>query len=290
MSNEKNVNLKADIHMHSTCSDGGYTPEVLMEKCAEAGLTIVSLTDHDTTAGLKKAREVAEKHQLTFINGIELSTRTEGVSVDILGYGMDIEDQSLQSALTFHRDKRKARMDEMIVKCQEYGMHISIEDVKAQVTGETFSRPHLAKALIEKGYIDTVSEAFEKYIGYDKPCYVFKEEEMNPQEAISLIHQAGGVAIVAHPVYYDLDDHILNWFDKYGLDGIEVFHRDHDASHMERFKKLAAKVETQRNETIFKTGGSDFHHESFGRVGEELGITKLPYEEAIRVANFVNKT
>jgi len=288
-SNENTFILKADIHMHSTCSDGGYTPDELMKKCAEAGLTIVSLTDHDTTAGIEQARKVAEKYQMTFINGIELSTRIEGKSVDILGYGFDIDDQTLQATLAFHRNMRKARMDEMIMKCQEHGLHISIEDVKEQVTGETYSRPHLAKALINKGYVDSVSEAFDKYIGYGKPCYVLKENEMIPEEAISLIHQAGGVAIVAHPVFYDLDDHIFNWFEMYGLDGIEVFHRDHDASHIDRFKKLADKVDYQRHEAIFKTGGSDFHHESFGRVGEEIGLTKLPYDEALRLSEFLNK-
>ncbi|WP_280771908.1 PHP domain-containing protein [Salipaludibacillus daqingensis] len=279
--------LKADIHMHSTCSDGGYTPEQLMGKCAKAGLSIVSLTDHDTTAGLEQASKIAEKHEMTFINGIELSTRTEGVSVDILGYGFNIDDQSLQKTLAFHRDKRKARMDEMIGKCQEYDLHVTIDDVKKQVTGETYSRPHLAKALISKGYVETVSEAFDKFIGYGKPCYVLKEEEMKPQEAISLIHQAGGVAIVAHPVFYNLDDHIYSWFEQYGLDGIEVYHRDHHPTHVERFRKLAQKVENDRKENIFKTGGSDFHHESFGRVGEELGITKLPYHEAERLSDFV---
>ncbi|WP_416150652.1 PHP domain-containing protein [Salipaludibacillus sp. HK11] len=286
----KERDLKADIHMHSTSSDGGYSPEVLMEKCAKAGLNIVSLTDHDTTVGIDAARKVAEQYQMTFINGIELSTRVDGVSVDILGYGINIDSQTLQDKLAFHRKMRKERMDLMIKKCQDHGLNITLENVKAQVTGETFSRPHLAKALIESGDVQSVQEAFEKYLGYGKPCYVLKEDEMNPQEAISLIHQAGGVAIVAHPVYYDLDDQISEWFHDYRLDGIEVYHRDHDPSHVERFQRLAEKIEAKLNIKIYKTGGSDFHHESFGRVGEEIGVTKLPYSEALRLLNDLQKT
>ncbi|PYZ95372.1 histidinol phosphatase [Salipaludibacillus keqinensis] len=283
------TNQKADIHMHSTASDGGYRPDVLMELCAKAGLNIVSLTDHDTTAGLETARLVAEKHGLQFIDGIELSTRTNGVSVDILGYGFDIHNKVLQDNLAFHRNMRQERMDRMIEKCQENHLNISIEQVKAEVTGETYSRPHLAKALIKQGYVESVHEAFDKYLGYGKPCYVFKENEMNPQEAISLIHKAGGIAVVAHPIYYDLDDQIVQWFEEEDLDGIEVYHRDHQPEDVERFLQLAYHAEKRLNRTVFKTGGSDFHHESFGRAGEQLGLTKLPYEQGLRILDFAQK-
>ncbi|RKL69176.1 histidinol phosphatase [Salipaludibacillus neizhouensis] len=284
--NSAHIN-KADIHMHSTASDGGYSPEVLMKKCVEAKLELLALTDHDTTVGLEIARETAESLGARFIDGIELSTRINGQSVDILGYGFDIHSTVLQETLSFHRKMRRERMDRMMEKCQDHGISITIEDIKKQVTGETYSRPHLAKAIIEKGYAQTVQEVFEKYLGYGKPCYVVKEKEMEPSEAIKLIHQAGGVAIVAHPIFYNIDEEIETWFSEYHLDGIEVFHRDHDEEAVKRFLTLALSVEKKLGKRIFKTGGSDFHHESFGRVGEEIGLSKLPYEEGERLYQYI---
>ncbi|MCE7791210.1 PHP domain-containing protein [Salipaludibacillus sp. CUR1] len=278
---------KADLHMHSTASDGGYGAETLMEMCAEAGLSLISLTDHDTTAGVEKARKSAESLNIQLINGIELSTRSEGQSVDILGYGIDVESAHLQKTLSFHRQMREERMERMVRKCRDYGLEVTVEDVKAEVTGHTYSRPHLAKALIKKGYGEKVSDIFDQYIGYGKPCYVVKEKEMTPPEAVKLIHEAGGIAVAAHPIYYDLDDHILDWFINEGLDGIEVYHRDHDEQAVNRFSALAEKAEAKLGHRVFKTGGSDFHHEAYGREGEKLGITKLPYGEAEYLLTFL---
>lgn len=273
----------ADLHMHSTASDGGYDQVTLVEKAAEAGLTMISLTDHDTTNGLSSARQTAERLGLSFINGLELSTRFEGVSVDILGYGIDPESASLQSTLSFHRERRLDRMRSMISKCQKFGMDIEEADVFPYVTGDTYSRPHLAKALVAHGYADSVNDAFKRFIGYNRPCYEYKEDEMHPEEAIRVIHEAGGLAIIAHPVFYDLDEAIPDWFHDYGVDGIEVYHRDHDAASVKRFETLASKIDRQLGSRVLRTGGSDFHHESFGRKGEELGKTKLPFEEALKV-------
>lgn len=273
----------ADLHMHSTASDGGYNQESLVKKAAEAGLTMISLTDHDTTNGLGMAREMANRLGLSFINGLELSTRYEGVSVDILGYGIDPESASLQSTLSFHRERRLDRMRSMISKCKNIGMEIGESDVFSYVTGDTYSRPHLAKALVAHGYAESVNDAFKRFIGYNRPCYEYKEDEMHPEEAIRVIHEAGGLAIIAHPVFYDLDSSIPHWFNAYGVDGIEVYHRDHDAASVQRFEALASFIDSQVGYRVFRTGGSDFHHESFGRKGEELGKTKLPYEEALRV-------
>ncbi|AOM83064.1 PHP domain-containing protein [Salisediminibacterium beveridgei] len=273
----------ADLHMHSTASDGAYSQVELVSKAAAAGLTMISLTDHDTTTGLASASETAKKLGLDFINGLELSTRFCKTSVDILGYGVQPDCTALQKTLAFHRERRLERMRTMIRKCQDQGIRIEETDVFQYVTGDTYSRPHLAKALVDHGYADTVGDAFKRYIGYNGPCYAFKEDEMHPEEAIRVIHEAGGVAIIAHPVFYDLDEEIPALFHDYNLDGIEVFHRDHDAKTVERFSCLANRIETSLGHAIFKTGGSDFHHESFGREGEELGLTKLPFEEANRL-------
>ncbi|WP_096188961.1 PHP domain-containing protein [Evansella halocellulosilytica] len=272
--------MLADVHMHSTVSDGGYSPKELMKKCAEAKLKIIALTDHDSTAGVKDAKEAAIQYQMTLIPGIELSTRIKRTNVDILGYGINVEDEQLQHILSHHRKMRHNRMIQMIAKCQDIGLNINLNDVEKQVTGETFSRPHLAKALIDKGYVQSVQESFERYLSQDKPCFVPKPEELTPREAIELIHGAGGVAIVAHPVFYSLDEEIISWIRDYKLDGIEVYHRDHDENAVKRFLKLAERAERESGRKLIKTGGSDFHHESYGRPGELLGKTKLPYHEA----------
>ncbi len=272
--------MKADLHMHSTYSDGGCDPSELMKRCADGGLSIVALTDHDTTGGVEAAAKEAEKLGVTFILGIELSTRVQGKSVDILGYGINPEDEEFQKTIAFYRSMRKSRMDEMLKKCKVEGLDVRWSDVLRYVTGHTYSRPHLAKALVEKGYAKTVKEAFDRYVGEGKPCYVKKEEELTPYEAIDTIHGAGGLAVVAHPIFYRLDDEIKNWVIHGGLDGIEVYHRDHDTDAVDRFKALAKSIENETGTSLLKTGGSDFHHESFGRAGEELGVTNLPYHEA----------
>ncbi|WP_035186323.1 PHP domain-containing protein [Alteribacter aurantiacus] len=275
--------MKADLHMHSTYSDGGYAPSELVEKCAKGGLTVISLTDHDTTGGLKEAKDQAKKHGIRFIAGIELSTRAKGGrSVDILGFNFRSEDPAFQDTIAYYRGMRKERMEEMIEKCKEMNLDIDWSDVLPHVTGHTYSRPHMAKALVEKGYATSVKGAFDRYIGYGKPIYVPKKEELTPSQAIKVIQEAGGLAIVAHPVFYDLDDQIKEWAIHDGLDGIEVFHRDHSKEAIKRFSSLCEEIEQASGKKMLQTGGSDFHHESFGREGEELGLTKLPYEHAER--------
>ncbi|TMW73341.1 PHP domain-containing protein [Alteribacter natronophilus] len=282
--------MKADLHMHSTYSDGSYDPAALMKKCADAGLTAVSLTDHDTTGGLKEASSEAEKYGIHFIPGIELSTRSKtGRSVDILGYGFNEEDAEFQKTIAYYRSMRKGRMEEMIRKCHELGLDIEWQDVLVHVTGHTYSRPHMAKALVDKGYAETVADAFDRYIGYNKPLYVPKKEELSPQQAISVIQKAGGLAVVAHPVFYNLDGEIADWAENAGLDGIEVYHRDHSEEAVARFSELADRIEKKSGRSLLRSGGSDFHHESFGREGEEIGVTKLPVREAKKIIESLSK-
>ncbi|WP_246125533.1 PHP domain-containing protein [Alkalicoccus halolimnae] len=279
---------RADLHMHSTVSDGGYDVPALIKKCAEAGLTVISLTDHDSTDGVETAEKMAEFYGIKLISGIELSTRFHGQSVDILGYGIDICHPFLQEKLQFHRGKRIDRMQKMINLCQETGLEVTFEEVEKEVTGVTFSRPHLANVLIKKDYGTTVQDIFNKYIGYGKPCYVHKEDEMSPEEAMEIIHLSGGVAVAAHPVYYDIDEHLTSWLKEKKLDGVEVYHRDHDEKNRKRFNKLVSEAEKSTGIKFFRTGGTDFHHESYGRSGEIIGGALLPYEEAVFLQTYLS--
>lgn len=274
--------------MHSTFSDGSYSPKELMEKCYRAGLSLVSLTDHDTTNGLEEAEHWANHYGITFVRGIELSTRVNGIAVDILGYGINPNDETLQKELKLFRKLRIERMEKMVEKCRENGLQITFDEVKALVKGDTFSRPHLAEVLVRRGYVSSKKEAFQRYIGNGKPCYVKKKKELTPEEAIQLIHNAGGVAIVAHPIFYSLDEEILEWLKNGKLDGIEVYHRDHDEVAIKRFLALAEKANKIRETEVLLTGGSDFHDEKFGRTGEEIGITMLPYEHGEKLLKRLN--
>nr|WP_281351698.1 PHP domain-containing protein [Alkalicoccus luteus] len=277
---------RADLHCHSTCSDGMLSPEQLVHKQADAGVSVMSLTDHDTTEGLKQARTLCSERGITFINGIELSASFHGTSVDVLGYGFHEESAVLQSYLSHVRDLRIIRMERMLEQCQKNGVLVTIDDLAPFVTGSVPARPHLAKALVHLGYASSIQNAFRRYVGSSAPCYVNKQEEVHPLEAASLIQQAGGFAVIAHPVYYGLDQELSSWLQDTRIDGVEVYHRDHIEQDMARYKRMTEDAET-RSRTLLKTGGTDYHHESFGRTGEYIGASQLPYEEAVRTVNHV---
>ncbi|WP_096199631.1 PHP domain-containing protein [Bacillus sp. FJAT-45350] len=268
-------NNNADLHMHSTASDGGYTPSELMKKCAEVGLEIVALTDHDTMEGIAEAVETGKQLGLTVIPGIEFSTKYAGKSVHVLGYGLEQGNEELQKLLTEQQNMRRERLDTIIKKLHLVGIKINPEDVLEFVDGGSIGRPHVAKALVKHGYVKDVAEAFEKYLAEGKPCYVGKEKEMTPEEAIGWIHECKGVAILAHPVYYNLDEAIEIWVKEYHLDGVEVFHRDHTDEDRIKYNTIINNLENSSQIKLLKTGGSDFHHEDYGRVKEPLGITRV---------------
>ncbi|WP_088105282.1 PHP domain-containing protein [Halalkalibacter urbisdiaboli] len=273
----------SDLHMHSTASDGGYSPKELLHKCAEVGLEIISLTDHDTVEGIEEAIIVGENLGITVIPGIEFSTKFQGKSVHILGYGFDWKNQQLRQMLVEQRNIRRRRLDTMLDKLEKVELDVKAADVLKYVDGGSIGRPHVAKALIDHGYVNTVSEAFERYLAEGKSCYVAKEKEMTIKEAIDWIHQTGGFAIVAHPIYYDLDDFIGTWVRDWGLDGIEVYHRDHSDEDKVRYESLCKQIEEELGVTLLRTGGSDFHHEDYGRVPEPLGVTRLEDTFALQV-------
>ncbi len=270
-----NTHTNSDLHMHSTASDGGYSPSELMQKCKQNDLEIVSLTDHDSVDGIAEAIVAGQKLGIEVIPGIELSTKHKGKSVHILGYGFDWENAKLREFLDTQKELRRERLATMIEKFDHIGLKLAAENVLKHVDGGSVGRPHVAKALIEAGYVKTVAEAFNRFLAEGKPCYVEKSKEMTVKEAIDWIHQTGGLAIVAHPVYYEFDQDIIDWVHNWELDGIEVYHRDHDEKAVLRFETLCEKIEADQNKILFRTGGSDFHHEEYGRVPEPLGVTRI---------------
>ncbi|MEM1347094.1 MAG: PHP domain-containing protein [Myxococcota bacterium] len=258
-------NVLAELHTHSTASDGQYAPGALMVLCKRSGVEVVSLTDHDTVAGCAQAKLVAEELGMTFLTGIEVSAQA-GRSIHILGYGVRLDDEDFSRVMDERRQLRLNRMERMIERACALGMEVTMEDV-VRFSGEgNKARPHLARALVARGYIGSVAEAFERYLGDGKPVHVPSPWPTVP-DAIAEIHAAGGIAVLAHPGLYDMDEHIEGWIDA-GLDGIEVHHPDHSASTASRYLTMALR------RGLLTTGSSDFHGPAV-KSGQVLGQTHV---------------
>ncbi|OIJ12759.1 phosphatase [Anaerobacillus arseniciselenatis] len=283
-----NTSRNADLHLHTTASDGGYSPKELVLKCKEVGLQYIAITDHDTVAGVKEATSEAKKHQITVIPGIEFSTKESGVGVHILGYGIDIDDKPLLEMLKEQQIMREKRMQEMVSKFSELNIQLNEQEILKEAEGGSIGRPHVAKVLVRMGVVKDVAEAFDLYLGEGKPCYVKKQREMTPREALNWIKATKGVAILAHPVYYNLDEKISEWVETGLLHGVEVYHRDHDLEVQRHYEKLTTKIETKLDLSLLRTGGSDFHHEDYGRVPQPLGETRVDNQLALRLIDRIN--
>lgn len=282
--------MNSDLHMHSTASDGGYSPRELVKKCAEVGLEYIALTDHDTVAGISEAIEAGKEYGITVIPGIEFSTKYNGKSVHMLGYGIDYKNEELLKMLEEQRHMRSERLNKIIAKLKKVNIQLKREDVLEFVDGGSIGRPHVALALVKHGYVRDVKEAFDRYLAEGKPCYVEKEKEMAPEEAIEWIHRTGGVAIIAHPVYYGDDALIERLVSRYHLDGIEVYHRDHDKEAVCHYERLTDELEKKYARPLLRTGGSDFHHEDYGRKKEPLGVTRVSNDLALRLLKKLEAT
>jgi predicted metal-dependent phosphoesterase TrpH len=241
---------RAEIHTHSNASDGSHPPSQVAEMCHERGVEIWSLTDHDNCYGCKEASEAAQSYGIKFIPGIEISAY-HGDSVHILGYGIDYQGEVIEDYASRRVTSRRKRMIEMIERLDELGVEASIEQVDEIAGDAILGRPHLARALAASGVVESVQEAFTRYLHTGGPAHVTMDWP-TVDKAIDLIHRAGGIAVVAHPGQYNLDVAIKEWVDA-GLDGIEVVHPQHKRSDRRRYKKVADDF------GLLKTASSDFH-------------------------------
>ena len=246
-----------DLHTHTTCSDGTDSPLALVKKAASSGITVLGLTDHDSTAGWADA--VASLHgNLQLALGAEVSCLTEdGVSVHMLGLLFDGEDQPLQQLLADSRDTRIPRMKKMIENLQGAGFDITLDDVAAATPpGATLGRPHLADALVAKRIIASRDEAFAGLINNESPHYV-SHFAPTPEDSIKAIRAAGGVAVIAHPFAsrrgQTLTPESFNSLVAAGLNGIEVFHRDQSEEERAQLLEIARELD------LAITGSSDYH-------------------------------
>lgn len=251
----KNIikNKKFDLHSHTTASDGELTPAQLVDLAYEKGLEVLAITDHDTLEGLVEAKERAKKYEIEIINGVELSTKYKGISVDILGYGVD-KKEALELILKQAKIERENRAYRIIEKFNDIGMRITVEDVK-EISGDgVYARPHIAKAIVKKGYVKTVQEVFDKYLADGKPCCIDKMV-LTPKDAIELIHQSGGIASIAHPILLNDDQLLENMIQEHKFDAIEVWHSKQNKNDSKKYKNIAKKY------NLIATGGSDYHND-----------------------------
>jgi predicted metal-dependent phosphoesterase TrpH len=262
-----------DLHMHSTYSDGHLTPGELVDMAARRGLAAVALADHDCLDGVPEYRDAAARAGIESIAAVELSCIHRGRDLHILGYGVDVDDETLQDMLTRFRDTRENRGLMIVKKLAEMGIHLDAEKILAKAGDGALGRPHIAEALVEGGYAKDFNEVFGKFIGEHCPAYVEKYK-MSPGDAIRYIRGASGLAFVAHPGFY-LDD--MDGFNELldeRFDGIEVYHYQHTPETAQRLVRIA------NERGLLMSGGSDFH----GFEGRDnLGEPKVPYEFFARI-------
>ncbi len=244
---------RVDLHIHSAVSDGRFDPAEVVKKAAEAGLTVMALTDHDTVDGIAPALEAARAYPwLKVIPGVEISTYVTEGEVHVLGYLLDYTHPELQATLRRMRHSRLERAQGMIARLGELGLPIEWARVKEIAGGSSIGRPHLAQAMLEKGYITSIKDAFDRYIGWGKPAYV-EREKMTPMEAVELILRTGGLPVLAHPLTIKEPVSVIVELKTGGLAGIEAYYKDYTREEIDRLVSLAERY------GLIATGGSDYH-------------------------------
>lgn len=271
-----------DLHVHSTKSDGSYTPRELVEYAVKKGLAAFALTDHDTTEGLAEAFLAAEGKEIEVIPGIEFSTEYQGKDIHILGLYIDYEGEEFRKYLKDFQESRRIRNEKMCKKLVEHGVDISYEELKERFPGAVLTRAHYARFLWEKGYVSSMKEAFDRYIGDHAPCFL-PREKVTPVQAVKLILKAGGVPVLAHPVLYGMSDkrleELVAELKEAGLKGIEAVYSTYNSGEERQMKKLAGKY------GLLISGGSDFHGAAKPGLDLATGYGKLviPYEILERI-------
>jgi predicted metal-dependent phosphoesterase TrpH len=256
----------ADLHLHTHFSDGTFTPEELAGRAKAAGLDTVALTDHDTLDGCPRMRAACAQEGLEFIPGTELTADTRGQEVHVLGYWVDESSTPFCTELARFQQVRHSRIEEMVAKLNSYGIPLKAEAVFAIANCNAPGRPHLARALVEGGYANDYDHAFERFLKKGRAAWVPKAR-MKSEDAIRLIHGAGGAAVLAHPGLYR-NDGIIPRLKAEGLDGLECWHTKHSAEAAANYERMAGDLK------LVATGGSDCHGMAKGQP--LIGQVRLP--------------
>ena len=254
--------LGIDLHIHSTASDGSLTPADIIDHAQKLNLAAIAITDHDSVDGSKEALQIDIPPSLHFLTGVEISAAHPPFfpgsgSFHILGYAIHLDNRDLNQALSKLQDARKNRNPEILKRLNKLGFRISLEEVNQEVGEGQLGRPHIAYAMLKKGFVASINEAFDKYLGNAGPAYVDKDR-IECEQAISIIRAAGGVPVLAHPALLNIEndqklDALLQNLMEIGLAGIEVYYPGHSPQQIRQYTELA------ENYGLLMTGGTDFH-------------------------------
>jgi predicted metal-dependent phosphoesterase TrpH len=265
--------MRIDLHLHTSASDGLLSPAALVQAVLEADIAVFSVTDHDTVDALAQVEAPAASAGLRLVPGIELSAFWKGVEFHILGYFLDPRDPALLTFLRTTRDARRTRMQAMVNRLWALGIAVDIGEVLALASDGNVGRPHLARVLVRQGVVANTDEAFERYLGADRPAYV-PRPDVTVRDAIRVIHAAGGMASLAHPGVTGREDALPDLAAS-GLDAIEAYHAKHSIGLARHYRKVAERF------GLLVTGGSDFHGPEGGGVGP--GVPCLPEPDFLRL-------
>jgi predicted metal-dependent phosphoesterase TrpH len=275
-----------DLHTHTTASDGHLSPADLVREAWMAGIRVLAVTDHDTTSAMADVGRASAQFGLTHVPGIEITAIDDGRDVHVLGYFFDVASTPLVECLAGQRAARRDRVRAIGARLARAGMPIDVERLLAEASPQrALGRPAIAAALVAAGHVRTMHEAFDQWLVEGRPAWVPREGP-GVREVVDLLHGAGGIASLAHPVLYGRDDDIPRWREA-GLDAIEVWHSEHDATTSARYLDIARRLD------LLATGGSDFHGDHpaglVRRCPRLLGRVTLPEGEFARIEKVVAK-
>lgn len=288
-----NNHLGIDLHIHSTASDGSLTPAEILDHAQKLNLAAISITDHDSIDGSKEALRTGIPPSLNFVAGVEISAAHPPFfpgagSFHILGYCIRLDDHTLNQALNKLREARKNRNPKIVTRLNELGFQISLEEVR-QIVGQNdqLGRPHIAYTMMKKGFVASIDEAFDKFLGTAKPAYVDKKR-IACADAIKMIRRAGGIAVLAHPGLLNIEDErklegLIQNLIKIGIRGIEVYYPEHSREQVKQYMDLSKKY------NLLMTGGTDYHGSITPKIkmGSGKGTLFIPfnlYEKLVTAA------
>ncbi|MFU8861086.1 MAG: PHP domain-containing protein [Cyclonatronaceae bacterium] len=268
---------KADLHIHTTASDGKHAPAEVVKKAASRGLSVIALTDHDTYSGYFEARAAGVDAGVHVIAGAEITSDYKGRECHLLAYGFDVGNKELKKLLLDQKFRRINRARKMVENLRKLGVIIEFEDVAKIALNVPISRNHIAGLLVEKKIVKNVKAAFDKYLSNEAPAY-FKSEYHSIEDVISIISGAGGVSVLAHPGLLYVDDDLI-YFSKTDLDGIETIHPSHNYDLQRKYEEFA------KINGLLTTGGSDYH--GFKDADDQyLGVVCVDAKKADRIESF----
>lgn len=273
-----------DLHVHTTASDGTFSPKEVVEYGIQKGLSVMAITDHDTIAGIEEAIKSAEKTNLMIVPGVELACRYQGIEIHMLGLFLDWKDETFARRLFDMRERREKRNEKIIAKMQEDGIAISMEKLIFEEKNTVITRGHFARFLEQEGYVTSKKEAFDRYIGIGCPYY-FPREYVSPREAIRWIQEAGGLAFLAHPYLYGFSEGevkgMLRKLKEEGMDGLEAYHSSASQGQSLVLRQYGKEM------GLMISGGSDFHGSNKPDVdlGCGRGNLHISYDVYDRIKN-----